>query len=326
MRMRAMGRKSFMGRDSDFEARLFRSLEKNKQQFYKMTTLRDNVFIIYTNRNKYLLKGFDNPEKLNAQKLLTKKLKEEGFSQTYEFVDHLSDFRSNGVTYSWIEYLKPNREKFSFSKRYWREEGLNLLENYHKATSSFKEEIQVDYFNQLKKWEDRFNKFHRNTHKVNRLVSNKHIDMWLKWGDYALNGVRKYEQQLYEEPLVITHGDVAHHNFFHKKDGSLFLIDFDLISKAPPIMDYLQYANRIMPNLENSEELWTYQQINQYKNNKAFLYALVFPTDIFREWNRIIKESATDDTSYLYSVQRLTIKERKHRMAMYNEIIDLLKK
>ena len=91
-------------------------------------------------------------------------------------------------------------------------------------------------------------------------------------------------------------------------------------------MDYLQYANRIMPNLENSEELWTYQQINQYKNNKAFLYALVFPTDIFREWNRIIKESATDDTSYLYSVQRLTIKERKHRMAMYNEIIDLLKK
>ena len=103
----------------------------------------------------------------------------------------------------------------------------------------------------------------------------------LHWAGWSLQA--KKEQNSFEQiPTVILHGDVAHHNFLRTSDGELFLIDFDLISIGPEIADYLQYANRILPFLEwSTKELTDFEPFQLYFQQKVFLYALGFPTDIF---------------------------------------------
>ncbi|MGM9923749.1 MAG: phosphotransferase [Bacillus sp. (in: firmicutes)] len=310
--------------DGVFRTRLEKAIKETGERVRKIKELRSNVFIIYTTRGKYLLKGFHNRHKLEAQSVLLKKLEDRGFYKTYNFVRDMPTFKYDGEIYAWIEYLKPKSEKFSFQTSSNRSKGLYLLEEFHSATSTFYEQIPVNRFDQVEKWEERLDDFKYNSSIVRKYVKSSYIESWLDWGKKSLAGLVKYERDLYKEPLCIVHGDVAHHNFFLKADGSLNIIDFDLISKAPPLIDYLQYSNRIMPFLADSKELFSYKQLQRYKDNPAFLYALLFPTDIFREWNRIIKDNALKDNRYLHSVWKLTAGEWKHRTKLYKEIAGML--
>lgn len=197
---------------------------------------------------------------------------------------------------------------------------MKILEDFHGTTRNFYEEISVKHFKQLEKWQERFKDFKSNRHIIKKYVSSNVLQSWINWGEFSLKGLEKYERHLYKEKNCIVHGDVAHHNFFYKNDGVLYLIDFDLISKAPPIIDYLQYCNRIMPDIRNIQELWSYKQLAKYKNNSAFLYALTFPTDVFREWNRIIREDLFYDQTFVHSVWKLTVEEAPQRFQLYKEI------
>ena len=122
--------------------------------------------------------------------------------------------------------------------------------------------------------------------------------------------------------ICVLHGDVAHHNFLRDSKGILHLIDFDLISIGPPSLDYLQYANRILPSLD-----WSFERLAQFSvyeklvGEKAFLYALAFPADIFREWNRLIREGSYRDQNKYNQVMDLTIGQFYSR----KKFIDTLK-
>ena len=121
-------------------------------------------------------------------------------------------------------------------------------------------------------------------------------------------GWKKIVPFFINEPYCILHGDVAHHNFLRDSNGILHLIDFDLISIGPPSLDYLQYANRILPSVDWSfERLSHFSQYQELLNEKAFLYALAFPADIFREWNRVIREGSYKDQRKYDQVMDLTI-------------------
>lgn len=101
-----------------------------------------------------------------------------------------------------------------------------------------------------------------------------------------------------------------------KADGTLTLIDFDLMASAPRCIDYLQYANRISNHLEDAATmLWQIPQLKKYQSDPAFLYALTYPTDIFREWNRQNKSS-----SQLHSVWKMTVEDFSERMEMNEKL------
>jgi len=310
--------------DSGLRKQVASCLKKAGMELRRLTRLRENVYIIKTNKNKYLLKGFGSTKKLKSQVLLTTQLKANRFSKTYDFIQNLESFWYNDYLFAWIEFLPGNKRKFTFSSRTSRQEGLLLLENFHGSTRTFYKSIPIKKFDQLEKWHERFDEFKQNTEIVKKYVSKDVIQTWLKWGKMSLKGLEKYEADLYDESPCIVHGDVAHHNFFYKDDGSLYLIDFDLISIASPLIDYLQYSNRIMPDISGSSELWDYKQLRKYKDNPAFLYALLFPTDIFREWNRLVRENAFHNNSYLHSVWKLTVEELSKRVRMYKEISNAL--
>ncbi|MEH6944273.1 phosphotransferase [Bacillus sp. JJ722] len=321
--MRAVGYSGYLEGDSVFRSRLRAALKEKGANLHKVVKLRSNVFIVHTDRKKYLLKGFYNRKKYEAQKLLVRKLKENDFEQTYSF-KNIPTFKYEGETYAWIQFLSSAKERFNFRSYTNRKKGLQLLEDFHSTTSEFYDSIPVNYFNQVEKWEERLEEFESNRRIIEKYVSSSYLDSWLDWGKRSLKGLIKNERELYEEPTCIVHGDVAHHNFFLKKDGNLNLIDFDLINKAPPIIDYLQYCNRIMPHIEDNSELWTYEQLRSYKDNHAFLYALLFPTDIFREWNRIIKEDSLRDRGYMHSVWELSVEEWPKRISLYKDIANMI--
>ncbi len=86
------------------------------------------------------------------------------------------------------------------------------------------------------------------------------------WANWSLTGMKKAGSLFTNEPFVILHGDVAHHNFLRDSSGKLHLIDFDLISIGPAFLDYLQYANRILPYLD-----WSFERLAKFSQIQNFL-------------------------------------------------------
>ncbi|MGN1401340.1 MAG: phosphotransferase [Bacillus sp. (in: firmicutes)] len=304
-----------------FHDLLNRSLSKAGYELQGSEKIRSNVHILRTNEGKMLVKGFSH-KKLKAQQLLIKKLKKNGFKKTYSFLEEIPSFEYDGESYGFIEYLQGSNRKFAYDSSAERKEGLELLDKFHSTTRKFHKSIPVSVYHQSKKWEERLEEFEENTHAISKYVPSGYLNDWIRWGRSSLAGLKKYEKELYDEGHCIIHGDVAHHNFFRKKSGSLYLIDFDLISVATPSIDFLQYSNRIMPNIKDMAELFDYKQIARYRSNRGFLYALTYPTDIFREWNRVIRKRSYDQGN-IHSVWKLSVEEAGRRMQLYEEIARL---
>ncbi|MDQ7863228.1 phosphotransferase [Peribacillus frigoritolerans] len=101
-------------------------------------------------------------------------------------------------------------------------------------------------------------------------------------GEWSLEGFDKYQSLWDKEKKVIIHGDCAHHNFLRRADGTLTLIDFDLMANAPRCIDYLQYANRISQHLEDAaNELWEMPQLQRYQSDLAFFICFNLPYRYF---------------------------------------------
>ncbi|SFC53745.1 Phosphotransferase enzyme family protein [Bacillus sp. OV322] len=317
MQMKAM---SFnFGGDSVFYTRLLSYLKENGILLESLKHIRSHVFILKChNAEPMILKRFDSAGDWENQKLLTSLLKERGFYKTYDIYDIPPFYYEYGV-FGCIQYLEPASRPFHFSDSRDRSEGLSLLDEFHAISSQLPREfsVRIHRFRQIDKWQERLQAFRQNFQNVSRYVSDSILKSWLSWGEWALQGMRDHQYDLCAEENVIIHGDCAHHNFLRSKEGELFLIDFDLISSAPAMMDDLQYCNRILSYLENpAEELWTYPEINRYKNNTAFLYALTYPADVFREWNRLIRENQLGNGAQLHHIWKLTVEEYPKRMKM----------
>ena len=69
-------------------------------------------------------------------------------------------------------------------------------------------------------------------------------------------------------------------------------------------------------------DLKSHTKFDTLLKEKAFLYALVFPADIFREWNRLIREKSYTDHQKYNQVMELTIGQFLAR----KKFIDFIKK
>lgn len=311
--MKAMTAAAKNGGGDDYFYRLLSYLNKQfKEQIIRMEAIRDSVYLVKTVNNKYVVKGYSKYKKLRLQETFTATLRQEGFPKTYQFFPDLvkEPLYFEGQYFGCMEYLEPNHERFSFDSYQNRMEGLKLLEEFHQATASFASRYKtvIPQSNLPAKWEDRLYTFQKHASLIGYFVNKKVIDEMLDWAAWSLNGMKKNEHYFTKEPFVILHGDVAHHNFLRDRFGTLHLIDFDLISIGPASIDLLQYANRILPDLDWSlKALSEHRPFKKYLQERTFLYALAFPTDIFREWNRIIRERTYKRSHYHKYVIELTL-------------------
>ena len=316
--------------DDDYLDRL---LSYFQAQFYesiiRLIPMRKSVLLLKTDKNTYIIKGYHTNSRLRLQEAFTATLKKEGFKKTYLFLT--SPVREQlffeGTYFGCMEYIPPNKTVFSFHSHKNRQEGIELLEQFHQITALFEARYRtlLPKGHLIEKWTERLNVFSNNLPFLGYFINEPFISEMLSWAKWSLEGMENNLAFFQKEPNVILHGDVAHHNFLRDIHGQLHLIDFDLISIGPASFDYLQYANRILPYIDWSfERLARINQFKKYLHEEAFLFALAFPADIFREWNRLIREkSYTDHTKYK-QVMDLTIRQFYARKKFIGQLKDLL--
>jgi hypothetical protein len=310
--MKAMSMTFKQKGDDDYFIRLLSYLRSQfKENIVEMVPYRKSVIRLKTDKSSYMLKGFHTNKRLRLQEAFTATLRKEGFSKTYLFVHPQikEPLFFEGTYFGCMEYIPPNRIPFSFQSQKNRQEGLELLEQYHQVTSSFESRYRtlIPKGIIIEKWRDRGKTFSSNISTLKYFINDKVLADMINWAQWSLSGMEKNRSMFLNEPFCILHGDVAHHNFLRDSNGVLHLIDFDLISIGPASLDYLQYANRILPSLD-----WSFDRLAQFPhykdllNEKAFLHALAYPADIFREWNRLIREGSYRDHKKYNQVMDLT--------------------
>jgi thiamine kinase-like enzyme len=322
--MKAVNMRGKAGGDDCFNDRLLAYLEKQIScRVKEFRPIRKHVYYVKTDEIEFILKGYSSLKRLKLQEAYTDSLKKEGFLNTYSFYSFTNTLFFEQKYYGCLEYIEPHQQAFTFREHQNRREGLTLLSDYHKITSSLIGSYQslLPSFNLLEKWKERTDLFSKNLSAVKQFVDDSILNKLLDWANFSLYHLEKEYDFFRSSPSVILHGDVAHHNFIRTKKNKLYLIDFDLISKGPASTDILQYANRILPFLNWSvNELMDYPEIKAYVKEKAFLYALMFPTDIFREWNRLVREKSLNNHLKVRQILNLTIDQFYLRQNFVNEL------
>ncbi len=276
-----------------------------------MTPIRDSVFIVKTEKGSYVIKGYPKYSKLKLQETFTSTLRQEGFKKTYVYLQRLAKepLVFDREYYGCMEYIPPHPTSFSYHSHVNRKEGLELLNEFHQVTAAcvkrYKTLLPVSNIHE--KWKNRLVSFKSNRSVIRYYVNERYISEIIGWAEWSLKGMENNAKFFQAKPYVILHGDVAHHNFLRDNSGKLNLIDFDLISIGPECLDYLQYANRILPYLDwSADQLFEYPKMKTFSTEKAFLYALAFPTDILREWNRVMRDNNQPYSSTFKQVIDLT--------------------
>jgi thiamine kinase-like enzyme len=244
----------------------------------------------------WFVKIFSSIEKRNAQIKLTEKLSEGCSTFTYRFhPKHHSDpliFENEAVgVIEWIDAKK----SFSYQTFEEREEALSQINAFHQYTidpllweeRSFHSPSIWDKY--LKRWDN----IKINSILIQPHLPEKHFQFYLAWSKWCMNEAAIRQENIKEDntkELCMNHGDVAHHNFLRRTNGELAIIDFDLAHIAPAKNDYIQFSNRILPHIHYSyQRLMKHGLIQRYQNDPFFHLALLFPSDIWREWNQFIR-------------------------------------
>ncbi|WML40693.1 aminoglycoside phosphotransferase family protein [Neobacillus sp. OS1-2] len=329
--MKAINRSVNQKGDDDYFDRLFSYFQS---QFYEeiieFSLLRNSVFLLMTDKHTYILKGYHSNNKLKIQEAFTTTLRKEGFRQTYRFLTPSvkEQLFFEGTYFGCIEYIYPHRTAFTFQSQKNRQEGIDLLEQFHQTTATFETRYRtlIPRGHLVEKWTERLHIFSNHLPFLKYFINDPFISEMISWGEWSLAGMEKHRSFFKQEPLVILHGDVAHHNFLRDKNGKLHLIDFDLISVGPPSFDYVQYANRILPFIDWSfGKLSGLKQMRCYLQEEAFLYALAYPADVFREWNRLIREKLYTDQIKLRQVMDLSLSQFYSRKTFIDQLQEKVK-
>jgi thiamine kinase-like enzyme len=329
--MRAINTPGNQKGDDEYLNRLFSYFQtKFYEKISQLVLVRKSVLLLRTENNTYIIKGYHSNNRLKLQEAFTATLRTEGFLKTYQFLTNpmKEPLFFEGTYYGCIEYIPPHKSAFSFSTLRNRQEGLVLLKQFHQTTASVESRYRtlLPKGQLIDKWTERLRVFSVNLPFIKYFLDEYMISELVSWANWSLAGMIKNHRFFQKEPVVILHGDVAHHNFLRDRNGQLNLIDFDLISIGPPAFDYLQYANRILPYLDWSlGKLGSLKQIGKYLDEEAFLYALAYPADIFREWNRLIRERAYSDQAKIRQVMDLTVDQFHLRKKFISQLQEKVK-
>lgn len=308
--------------DDTFYYRLLSLLEKKiPAKILELSRIRNDVYLVKTSQFWIILKGYNSYQKLKIQEAYTRALKQEGFMNTYQF--YMFDDEPiifDKKVYGAIEYISPHNDSFTYNSKWNRREALNLLEQYYSVTERLVEIYKyiLPSFNLMNKLEQRLEEFRSNKQIIEHYIKKEMVEEIIEWADFSFQYLNKQKEYLHTKGNVILHGDVAHHNFLRDVKNKLYLIDFDLISIGPREGDYLQFANRILPNIGWSmPQLQKMRGLTQFMNDEWFLIALMYPTDILREWNRIIRNKNINNEFLLEQVRLLTTGQYQKRKKFY---------
>ncbi len=311
-------------RDSNLTSCLFKHLAKSNYHLQDIQMIKPNVFLLQTNNKKIISKKIRNKHAFDMQNRLLTELHNHQFTQTYQFIEDLTPMNEKGQVFAFLSYIEPSLNQFSFNSIAACHLGLALLDQFHQATAKFEKSFeQLEYCHLIERWQLRLQEFLYHLHIQSSDYEKKFFYPYVQFGEKALQGMKEFDG-VDKGHSVIIHGDVAHHNFLRNQAGELHLIDFDLIARGHAMFDILQYANRILPVCQFSlMKLKDFPIINHFFQHPYFLYALSFPSDIFREFNRMhrLRVSVGHRELFLQSISH----QHHLRIDFFHKIQSMLK-
>ena len=289
-----------------------------------MKQIKPGLMLVQTEKGRLLVaKQFKNESSLLKQMEFLALLKEAGFHRSYTFSEAFPPFGYAGSSIGFLTYISPHDKAFSYRNKEERLEGLMLLKKMHAASkriSHLLSHVPDQPFNQVSKWKERLAEFKRNEEIIKPFIPEAVYQEYVSMGKWALEGLLGEEIGKGDEPVII-HGDLAHHNFLRRNDGKLFMIDFDLMARAPAIIDDLQYANRLLVyNGYSLEEILGMLPFREYRLHRHFMIGLAYPTDIYREWNRVCRENLWTDRRRMKSMYDYTLNDFQERRRFFKKI------
>jgi Phosphotransferase enzyme family len=316
-------------RGDELQARLLLFL-KNKVflPIDTLTFVKEGVWIA-TGKETWLIKLFSSKKKLERQIEFTKRLYDLQFRETYTFhpLHQYQLLPFDGKYVGVMSYLGDKKQGGTYSSPCFRQQVLSLLKKFHETTFYLVPEFQsqLPFFHQLEKWKKRYTEFKMWLPLIQQWVPSDFLYLYQQWAEYALEYMEDHEDFFVQKPWSIIHGDVAHHNFL-LTENHLYMIDFDLIAIAPNVIDYLQFCHRIIPNIQgNWDELHGHKGISSFLNQEPFKVALLYPTDIFREWNRFFKKDYTYQQRMFSSLIYMTIRSFPWRFQLNQHLLNMIK-
>jgi thiamine kinase-like enzyme len=325
-------------REDDVNNRLLFKFKKHfNLNVTKIKVINDNVYLLLCDNQKIIIKRYKSKNHIMKQVWLAKKFAEMSYQGSVRFIPFKSGKyirKVDNYYYALMPFIEG--EQLSYGSRKDRKAAFDQLERFQRESKSLTEKRQqfVPIYSLYSKWATRLDTFYFNLYNNKKYLTASQYKMmkkYLKWGEYTLDTLpidvlQKKERSARREGLII-HGDVANHNFLRKNDDTIVMIDFDLMACAPPEYDTLQLINRYFPYCNYSlakiiEELGgTFTKLIQ---TKWFATALIYPTDIFREWNRLTTATPINEKklySYIHQLERHYVK----RMEMVAELRALSK-
>lgn len=277
--------------DGLFKNRL-RSLFYQKYQINIRSIHRINSYVYQVNADHqiFLVKGFPSERSFLKQKILTNYLKSHDFHETFSFLfDQQILFSSFGRHFSVIEFLPPHRQPFTYNSLKEIQEALHVLSKFHAKAQDLKDHSIFPNFDLIDKYKKRLTEFCLNKFHFQSLMLPSIFQELIGWANFSLNGMEQAQDSFHTNTII--HGDVAHHNFLRHQNGKLYLIDFDLCAKSKKETDYLQLAIRVLPYINwDLDLLFTLSPLQQYERDPWFLYGLLYPSEVLREWNHFFRK------------------------------------
>ncbi|WP_064092488.1 phosphotransferase [Rossellomorea aquimaris] len=290
--------------------------------------LKEGKWVLKSNGKKWFVKRYTSQLRFMQQERLTQSLLHDNFLHVLPLHPihqrELLLFEGSpiGIT-TWLDTSDP----ISYENSKDREDALHVLKKFHFITSKIKgkwiEEIPSHHW--MKKWKKRLQQFEFNIPYLQAFIQPYYLYSYLEWGRWSLKELKSIESNHSTE--CITHGDVAHHNFLRGKNGRVYIIDFDLMSRSSPLTDDLQYCNRILPYLDWSlSDIKKIEAFRPYQDNLLFFLGLMYPTDIFREWNRFMREDELYKQRVFPYLVNLTLHQFPQRMQFIQELHQQVKR
>ncbi|QPC47029.1 phosphotransferase [Mangrovibacillus cuniculi] len=297
--------------------------EKTGESIISIKRLSAKILFVEGVTKNWLLKPFNSAQNLSNQIVLTNCLRQNNFMQTYQFHPiHQNDaILWDQQLWGLFDYLEPKiNDPFHYGTMENRIEALDLMRKFHNTSEEIiKELVYLRPYQLENKWRQRFLTFTSHASNIRLWIGIKSYQALLDYGSKSMQGLALHLKS--DEEEVVLHGDLAHHNFFRHANGILYLVDFDLMGKGPRLADELQIANRILPSINWSFiKLMEQNHFSQYSSSLPFLYGLLFPSDLFREWNRFLYSSMAQQQQLWPFLYDLTVNQWTLRIRFYERV------
>lgn len=270
---------------------------------------RNHVLLLDTDQGPYVLKIYREETSIRWQEKFIEQMQEKKAKGIVPFLKNLNNNCANLVPNTSMVYgVMPYIPGVAINPHHYNQvkNGIKLLSHFHKYGVGIYGKHQMIPFqsNLYKKWKERLEMFEHSIKLLQqgdirqdglyKLVG-PYANEAIEWARCSLNLMPQAYMLYLEEQAQwerqIAHLDVAPHNFLILNDNHYYLIDYDLVDYSPPLLDVVQFINRILYHYEWSLEV-AYQLIEEYKatyplslmQQKIFPILLIYPNDLFREW------------------------------------------